>query len=272
MERDFAKRLSAFFDEKDIDWRILKSGLKAGKPWAMVIPYVTNRAIQARLDEVCGIENWKNCFRPGAKDGVLCGISIRIGAEWITKFDGADNTGSESSQSEPVKGGLSQAMKRAAVQWGIGRYFYDIAPEWALFVTGEDTRSRYRSEIGKEKQWHGWNPPLLPKEYLPCRAAPAGRSEPESEPGPESGQMHVPADGEDLFADCASAVRNNYKYLRVELMKCKVKEDITAFQKKYSESIKRLPERLAAEIRLLGNDLWKQLPAVLERDIKNDKV
>lgn len=49
--------------------------------------------------------------------GVECGISIKIDGEWITKWDAAENT-----QVEAVKGGRSGAMKRAAVQWGIGRY------------------------------------------------------------------------------------------------------------------------------------------------------
>jgi hypothetical protein len=39
----------------------------------------------------------------------------------ITKWDGAEQT-----QIEAVKGGLSGSMKRAAVQWGIGRYLYDL--------------------------------------------------------------------------------------------------------------------------------------------------
>ncbi|WP_243664619.1 Rad52/Rad22 family DNA repair protein [Rhodothermus marinus] len=70
-------------------------------------------------------ENWRNEFRPGPGGGVLCGISIRIGDEWITKWDGAENT-----DIEPVKGGLSSAMRRAAVQWGIGRYLYRLPNQW----------------------------------------------------------------------------------------------------------------------------------------------
>lgn len=39
--------------------------------------------------------------------------------------DGAENT-----DIEPVKGGLSDAYKRAAVKWGIGRYLYDMEAAW----------------------------------------------------------------------------------------------------------------------------------------------
>ena len=45
--------------------------------------------------------------------------------EWITKYDGAPNT-----DIEAVKGGLSDASKRAAVQWGIGRYLYGMESVW----------------------------------------------------------------------------------------------------------------------------------------------
>lgn len=45
--------------------------------------------------------------------------------EWLEKTDGAENT-----DYEPVKGGLSDAMKRAASQWGIGRYLYKLGTPW----------------------------------------------------------------------------------------------------------------------------------------------
>ena len=56
---------------------------------------------------------------------MICGISIRIGAEWVTKWDGAENT-----ELESVKGGLSASMRRAAVQWGVGRYLYRLPRVW----------------------------------------------------------------------------------------------------------------------------------------------
>ena len=45
--------------------------------------------------------------------------------EWVCKWDGA-----ELSEIEPVKGGLSDSMKRAAYQWGIGRVLYDMNTVW----------------------------------------------------------------------------------------------------------------------------------------------
>ena len=149
------------FAPEDIEWRVQQAGEKNGKPWARVLAYVTNRAIQERLDEVVGPENWQNTFREGPSGGVVCGISVRIprpdtagagGAEWITKWDGAENT-----DVEPVKGGLSNAMKRAAVQWGIGRYLYDLEEGWARVHDG----GRFSAKT-KDGTWFKWDPPELP--------------------------------------------------------------------------------------------------------------
>lgn len=115
------KALQAPFGVEDMEWRVQQAGsTQQGKLWAIVVPYITNRAIQQRLDDVCGVSGWKNEYTSTPNDkGTLCGISIKFGEDWITKYDGAEDT-----DIEAVKGGLSSAMKRAAVQWGIGRYLY----------------------------------------------------------------------------------------------------------------------------------------------------
>jgi hypothetical protein len=116
-------RLSDFFSPEDIEWKPMRVAADGGR--ALAAAYVTNRAIMDRLDEVCGRGNWRNEFKPGPDGGVICGLSIRIDSEWVTKWDGAENT-----DIEPVKGGLSSSMRRAAVQWGIGRYLYRLPSQW----------------------------------------------------------------------------------------------------------------------------------------------
>src|SRR3954469_7048667 len=160
------KRLAEPFPPSDIEWRVGRAGTKEGSgPWATVLAYLTNRAIMERLDDVCGPENWRNEFRYEAGGAVLCGISIYIrvpdkDAEWVTKWDGAENT-----DIEAVKGGLSNAMKRAAVQWGIGRYLYDLEEGWAEIV--ERGAHWGKTKEGKSFQW---NPPKLPDWALPGHA------------------------------------------------------------------------------------------------------
>lgn len=132
-------RLSEPFPPEDIEWFI--GVTTKDKTKGLAIPFITNRAVMERLDEVCGIDGWKNEYRilkertitdrngevTGTASSQLCGISVwsEERNEWITKWDGA-----EDSDIEAVKGGLSSAMKRAAVQFGIGRYLYRLDNPW----------------------------------------------------------------------------------------------------------------------------------------------
>jgi len=159
MEIELSK-LADVFNPVDIEWRVQNSGIKNDKPWAMVLAYVTNRAIMDRLDDVCGPENWSNEFREGPGGGVICGISVKCGAEWVCKWDGADKT-----QIEAVKGGLSGAMKRAGVQWGIGRYLYNLD---ATFAKCDLNTNKYPNKAkDKSGTWFSWQTPTLPKWAVP---------------------------------------------------------------------------------------------------------
>ena len=153
-EIDF-ERLSADFDAADIEWRIQSCGSNAEKVWAKVMPYVTCRAIMDRLDEVCGPANWRNSFMGGPEGGILCSISIRVGDEWIGKWDGADQA-EESEEGggqkiDRVKSALSSAMKRAAVQWGIGRYLYRVKPGFANVHEGGKFYGK--TKVGAQFRW-----------------------------------------------------------------------------------------------------------------------
>ena len=84
MERNEAKRIEAAlqapFPASDIEWRAQQAGVSAnGKPWARVLAYVTNRAIQSRLDEVFGVDGWQNLIREWRDKSTVCGIMVRFG-------------------------------------------------------------------------------------------------------------------------------------------------------------------------------------------------
>lgn len=122
--REIQAALAEPFAPEDLEWRLQQTFEE--KKRGLAVPYVTARAIQNRLDEVVGPENWYNEYKPWHssknKEAQLCGISIYFeGHGFITKWDGA-----EDSNVEPIKGGLSDSMKRAAVQWGIGRVLYNM--------------------------------------------------------------------------------------------------------------------------------------------------
>lgn len=126
------KLLAKKFNEEDIEWRVQQAGMGKHSPWALIIPYITNRAIQQRLDDVCGPENWQNVYKPSpCGNGYMCGISIYVEhlSTWVTRWDGAE-TG-ESTTIDNVKSAASNSMKRAGVQWGIGRYLYQFEAGFA---------------------------------------------------------------------------------------------------------------------------------------------
>lgn len=103
---------------------------------AMVIWYVDARTVMDRLDEACGPGNWcdqYDLFDP--KDGtVRCRLSIcpGDGIPWITKED----VGGESEQKDEgdrTKSAVSDALKRAAVKFGVGRELYRMPQTWAEY-------------------------------------------------------------------------------------------------------------------------------------------
>ncbi len=117
------KALAAEFPKEAIHWRAQSLTKKGDK--ALALAYLDARDVMDRLDEVCGPANWQSKYSETARGRVLCSLGIRIGDEWIWKTDGAGNTAVEAE-----KGGISDALKRTAVSWGIGRYLYRIKSPW----------------------------------------------------------------------------------------------------------------------------------------------
>lgn len=96
------------------------------KAQATCVAYIDARDVENRLDDVCGPGRWQDTYLE-IKGQMFCGISIKCDCdkldnpdEWVTKWD----TGTAGSF-EKEKSVSSDAFKRAAVKWGIGRFLYD---------------------------------------------------------------------------------------------------------------------------------------------------
>lgn len=128
---DLTEKLAAPFDPVIVSWRL--GPTNRDKTKGMALAYIDARDVMRRLDEVCGPENWQDEYPWSDGKRVVCRIGIKIGYtqpgqypdEWIWKADGAGDTDTEGE-----KGALSDAFKRAAVKWGIGRYLYDVDSPW----------------------------------------------------------------------------------------------------------------------------------------------
>lgn len=118
------KALAAPFPPDAISWRV--GSTTKDKAKGMALAYLDARAVMDRLDAVCGPGGWQ-CRYSHAQAKTVCDIGIFTGTmgEWIWKADGAGD-----SDIEAEKGALSDAFKRAAVRWGIGRYLYDLDSPW----------------------------------------------------------------------------------------------------------------------------------------------
>lgn len=216
----FMARLAAPFAESEIKWRVQAQGESGpGRPWVRVLAYIDNAAVMNRLDEVCGAANWQNRYEE-FEGGVLCGLSIYMGGQWVTKWDG-----SAATQTEPFKGALSGAMKRAAVQWGIGRYLHGMGEQFAQVVQENDAAFRNARRI-KGASFR-WLPPKLDAKYLPsarppAQAAPVQAPKQEAKPLPPNvasvgsvvqaalgpGDMRLPGTNKSLMGYGGTEIKN----------------------------------------------------------------
>lgn len=114
-------------------WRLQSA--KYGK--ANYIAYIDARDVASLLDDVVGKENWKDSYQE-IKGNLFCSIGIFFNGKWIEKSD----VGTP-SDFEKQKGEASDAFKRAAVKWGIGRFLYDIKVRTFIAEKQED---KYKKE------------------------------------------------------------------------------------------------------------------------------
>lgn len=129
------EELSAEFPRDAISWRA--QSMTGDGTKAMALAYIDARDVMDRLDAVCGAANWQDRYEfHGPR--TVCYLSIRIDGEWVTKADGAGD-----SDVEAEKGAISDALKRAAVKWGIGRYLYALDAPWVPCESVERGGKRY---------------------------------------------------------------------------------------------------------------------------------
>lgn len=132
------------FAPNEILWRV---GQKSkDKQKGLVFAYMDARAIQARLDALVeadiGVIDWCPAYTPidlgtiEVKDwtgphtvnvkGFMCTLTLIMSdGRTMVRQDGANIT-----DFEPVKGGMSDALKRAASAFGMGRYLYKLPSLW----------------------------------------------------------------------------------------------------------------------------------------------
>jgi hypothetical protein len=165
--------LSAPFDPKEVKWK--PQAVKNNR--AMALAYLDARAIQDRLDAVLGVEGWQDEYQLLPDGSVVCRLQLKLGDGWITKMD----VGGPSEQpdgGDRLKAAFSDALKRAAVKFGIGRYLYRLQAQW---VDYDPVKKQFAQT------------PQLPAFALPKSAAPKPAPK-----APRAQQPSLPSNGEEL--------------------------------------------------------------------------
>jgi len=140
--------LNTLKKEIHYQWRV--QSFSKNKASASCVAYIDARDVMNLLDEVCGPENWQSDFKDvGSKLYAGIGILVEhanIGGPdhitWVWKWD----TGTETDV-EAEKGQASDAFKRAAVKWGIGRFLYDLDVKYVETDGPKTEQHKYPSVI-----------------------------------------------------------------------------------------------------------------------------
>lgn len=125
---------------------------ETGKPYAFqLMLYKTARVDANILDETFGIFGWKNNFYQ-VKNTMVCSISIwdSENKQWVNK----DNGGDDDFNTEQVKAELSDSIKRAGFNLGIGRKLYTANKIYMVVNIDKDntTKSYYKvDDIGYDE-------------------------------------------------------------------------------------------------------------------------
>lgn len=137
-------------------YRAGPSWTQNGERWTRPLAYIDARAVFARLDEAVGPDHWATRLERLAPGVYLCALTI-CGVTRTDVGQAGENEG------EKEKSGASDAIKRAAVQFGVGAYLYDQElPPAKMEQRGQD-----------------W---VLPRNWRP-----SGRAEPAPPPRPSAG-------------------------------------------------------------------------------------
>jgi Rad52/22 family double-strand break repair protein len=187
--QELTEALAAPFDAREVKFKpAVVSGHRA-----LALAYVDARVIQDRLDEVLGVTGWQDEYECLPDGSVVCRLRLRLGDEWITKMD-VGGQSEQPDEGDRRKAAFSDALKRAAVKFGVGRYLYRLPQLWCDYDPQKrqfaGTPTLPPSALPRPK-------PSAPGAKKPVR--PAALSAPlESAKGRGSGAPALPANGTEL--------------------------------------------------------------------------
>jgi len=206
LNREILEMLSKPFDPKEVEVKI--QAVNRDRTRAQVVAYVDARTVLDRLDEAVGPTGWSDSYDvlTNGTDGDgrrLVEVKCTLIVLGVSKEDVGEG--------DSLKAAFSDALKRAAVKFGVGRYLYRLPKVWAdLDERGaiKDPEAVKRALLGGEADdAPPWEDKLPPK-----RAKPAESEESRPSGGVTEAQLRYiyklwkEMSGDDDIHDYASAI------------------------------------------------------------------
>ncbi len=174
LNREMLEALSKPFDPREVEVKI--QAVNRDRTRAQVVAYVDARTVLDRLDEVVGPTGWSDSYEvlTNGTDGEgrrLVEVKCTLTVLGVSKEDVGEG--------DSLKAAFSDALKRAAVKFGVGRYLYRLPKVWADL----DERGNIKDpEAVKRALLGGETDDTPPWEDKPKRVKPA-----DEEPRPSGG-------------------------------------------------------------------------------------
>jgi hypothetical protein len=124
------KKLADPFKPQQLGWKAQVT--TQDKARCLAVPYIDARDVMGRLNEVLGIGGWQDEYEVLPGGSVVCTLTVHLDGRSVSRSD----VGSPSEQpdaGDKLKAAFSDALKRAAVKFGVGRYLYYLDQFWVAY-------------------------------------------------------------------------------------------------------------------------------------------
>lgn len=123
-DESFVEDLTAPFPENEVKWTISATKNKnTPQQMDLYTPYLNADSIRDRLDKVAGPGGWAVDYEAVGEQAMICRLTIH----GVSRAD-VGEPGDQARQ--PWKAAATDAIKRAAVNFGIGRYLHKVGGQW----------------------------------------------------------------------------------------------------------------------------------------------
>ena len=135
------------FAPEELQWRI--EALSQDKRRALVVPHIDAKALLDRLDEVVGTHGWHDSYEvlqaPLSSAAGIYAVKCRLTIMDVCKEDVGEG--------HSFKAAFSDALERAAVKFGVGRFLYPVDQQWVDHdpQTGQISLPKVEGVIGADR-------------------------------------------------------------------------------------------------------------------------